>query len=815
MSEAVAPKLAVNRRIATSPIQPKIAHSHSPATRDAGKLLQQRFGNKGVQSVLRPKAQPPRVASAAAVPRKASLTPRQDVGGKSSVKAAPGAPVPGRGTANALAGRAPEKKSAIEGDRGGGEAFLTAPEIAVGGAAAAALSRIDSDAAAKKAAVLARAGTQMQDTRRSLRVSHASLSSSFQQANGRVASLVSATAASAIGGISAASARVVALATSVIAGGRDVANGVVTGIASGVMGVAESLFGTVASVSESIRSFASSIPLPDIPGLEFIRERIVGVAQGLVQEISQGMQTIRAGIQSLVDSAVAHVNSAMMSFSESIASVVASVARVLAGAVQWIGSTLSGFQAQAGATLLMTSVEPLNTVDEIDQSAAAQIEQTQRLALADIELNRVGSRLTILEILEFAFGHGDYPADEGVTGFMDRAAGTAMAAEFNGALTQAFAFVVQQSEGDSAEIQQEFAQRVTELSESATESGNALVAVTGAGLAGKLQEIGKQLSGLGQTLWTAVTDVVDRVVSALSDAKTKIVAGLQRVLAGVVQFVTAPVQTISQGVQAFAGLARNLFSSMVANITGAGPSAPSFASTPAMASAGAVFTLAPAIPILVGIGEAIAAIVGAIAAIDIAVVLWWVGLIILILVLLGLLVYAIYKALAVPRAIPKVRTWPRTRVRRKPRRRRTCPKPFLWNPGITRAGALPGILESCAPLPDYTVHGHHSWPMFAGGLPPQPLMGIRGVIHLSILHPGLLNPMLIATFSKDGLVSNKTTANVLFIAKLRTNRQLRNQVSAALIAFYAAFSAAECSPGIPAGVYGAGILASLLALGGP
>jgi hypothetical protein len=811
MSDAVAPKLAANRRIAVSPSQPTAARSHSSATRNAGELLQQRLGNKGVQSVLRTKAQPPRVASTAPVFRKASPTPRQNVGDKS----APGAQAPARGTANAPAVRAPEAKSAIEGDRGGGEAFLTAPEIAVGGAAAAALARIDSNAAAKKAAVLARAGTQIQDTRRNLRVSHAGLSSSFLQANGRVASLVSATAASAIAGISATSARILVLATGIIASGRDIANGVIAAIASGVMGATESLFGTVASASESIRSFASSIPLPDIPGLEFVRERIVGVAQGLVQEIGQGLETIRAGIQRLVASAVEHVNSAMTSFAETIASIAASVARVLTEAIQWIGSTLSGFQAQAGAALLMTSVEPLNTVDEIDQSTAAEIEQAQRSAIADIEFNRVGSRLTILEILEFAFGHGDYPADEGVAGFMDRAAETAAAAEFNGALTQAFDFVVQQSEGDSVEIQQEFAKQVADLSGSATAAGNALVATIGADLTEKLQQVWQQLSGLGQRLLTAVTDVVGRVVSALSDAKTRIAAGFQRVLAGVVRFVTAPVQTISQGVQAFAGLARNLFNAIVANITGGGPSTPSFANSPAMVSANAAFALAPAIPIIVEIGEAIAAIIAAIAAVDIAVVLWWVGVIVLILAILALLVYLLYKALTKPRAIPRAKPRAKPRVRRKARRKRSCPKPFLWNPGINRAGALPGILESCAPLPNYIVHGHHSWPMFAGGLPPQPLMGIRGVVHISILHPRLLNPMLIATFGKDGLVSNKTTANALFIAKLRTNRPLRRQVGAALTAFYVAFSSAQCSPGIPAGVYGAGIIASLLALGGP
>src|SRR6185295_19400751 len=109
-------------------------------------------------------------------------------------------------------------------------------------------------------------------------------------------------------------------------------------------------------------------------------------------------------------------------------------------------------------------------------------------------------------------------------------------------------------------------------------------------------------------------------------------------------------------------------------------------------------------------------------------------------------------------------------------------------------------------------HAHHSWPMFVGGLPAQPLMGIRGFVHLSVLHP-LLNPVLTTTFR----VTTSTTKNAAFIARMATpaGRADRNRMAAELTAFYAAFSAGSCSPGIPPAAYAAGIAAALVFLGGP
>jgi hypothetical protein len=101
--------------------------------------------------------------------------------------------------------------------------------------------------------------------------------------------------------------------------------------------------------------------------------------------------------------------------------------------------------------------------------------------------------------------------------------------------------------------------------------------------------------------------------------------------------------------------------------------------------------------------------------------------------------------------------------------------------------------------------------MFAGGLPAQPLMAINGNLHLSILHPTLLDPLLKLRFG----ITRSIGLNAAFIASLSVDRKLRNRLAAELTAFYVAFSAGSCSPGIPPFVYGSGIGASLLFHGGP
>ena len=166
--------------------------------------------------------------------------------------------------------------------------------------------------------------------------------------------------------------------------------------------------------------------------------------------------------------------------------------------------------------------------------------------------------------------------------------------------------------------------------------------------------------------------------------------------------------------------------------------------------------------------------------------------------------------------VEKVKAPPRTKPRAKPRarrrtkrRRRRCKKPLMWNPSIRVAtaigsGGVVGALDSCVPITGgFDWHGHHSWPKFAGGAVIQPLIGVRGAVHLGILHPALL-AVLVATHGITGNLTNP--ANVRFIARLRTDLRFRARVTGEMTAFYLGFSATQCDPGIPAPTYELGIL---------
>jgi hypothetical protein len=159
----------------------------------------------------------------------------------------------------------------------------------------------------------------------------------------------------------------------------------------------------------------------------------------------------------------------------------------------------------------------------------------------------------------------------------------------------------------------------------------------------------------------------------------------------------------------------------------------------------------------------------------------------------------------------------RKKEEEKEKGKKKCTKRFFWDPIFTAPapGSMPGILEPCFGLPNvgFVIIGHHSWPKYAGGLEAQPLLGMRASIHYDVIHP-LLDVALLSAFGKDGLTRN-TSLNGPFFARLRTDRGLRRQMTAALSLFYAGFSATQCDPGIPPMNYEAGIGATLLSLGGP
>jgi len=142
--------------------------------------------------------------------------------------------------------------------------------------------------------------------------------------------------------------------------------------------------------------------------------------------------------------------------------------------------------------------------------------------------------------------------------------------------------------------------------------------------------------------------------------------------------------------------------------------------------------------------------------------------------------------------------------------------PFSWDPTITVAKAVGSggtvgalVLGPGVPSPPTGLRfdAHHVWPKFIGGPEKQPLMGIFSFIHLSIMHPLMLNPLLTTTFG----ITTRTTdpKNVAFIARLRTDSAERLRVAGILTGFYLSLNT-QTNPPIPASAFTPGISSSFV-----
>jgi hypothetical protein len=102
------------------------------------------------------------------------------------------------------------------------------------------------------------------------------------------------------------------------------------------------------------------------------------------------------------------------------------------------------------------------------------------------------------------------------------------------------------------------------------------------------------------------------------------------------------------------------------------------------------------------------------------------------------------------------------------------------------------------------LHGHHVWPKFVGGPEKQPLMSIRGFVHISTVHP-----ILQATAAAMGYrITNQTRHNQAFIQHLHNNIADRRIFADVLTGFYGANLNAITHPRIPAPAYSRGVTPS-------
>lgn len=155
-------------------------------------------------------------------------------------------------------------------------------------------------------------------------------------------------------------------------------------------------------------------------------------------------------------------------------------------------------------------------------------------------------------------------------------------------------------------------------------------------------------------------------------------------------------------------------------------------------------------------------------------------------------------------------------------------KPLMWREPVnydvtTATGGLAGALDFRflkaghysfnVPLngKNYNVdatgmmawHAHHPWPKFVGGAPGQTLMTVRGALHISILHPALLE-YLRSGLGHDITGHETDPKNQKFIVRLKTDAPFRARVMREMQTFYVLVNAIT-DPVTPQAAYNKGI----------
>lgn len=673
------------------------------------------------------------------------------------------------------------------------------------------MARIDSDADQNKEAVLARSLRQASATTAQFDGVRASLSACFGASLASLSAATNQTRATSTGSLQETAATVQGLASRAIALGTELGTEAVRDLGAGVTTTLQGATAAAGTAAQSILSVAGSISIPDLPGLGWLRGRILGAAQGLVGNLQAALATVEVEVEGVVASAVSVVESTVSSAGDAIQELVAGIIQGFLQAQESIETALGGFEQQSHAVLTGPYIQVGRASDEMELTVQAAIDELRTQALADIEESRSGGKLTIGEILEFAFAHADYPADEGVIPFLDILSGTNDPTVYNGALLRAFEFVVSQAVSDNADTLKAFSEDVADLITDATQQATSLLDDIREQLLTATVEAAAKLASWVSAAAKGISQVLGLVKLALSGTTSVLERALRELVRRAFELATRPGQLLSAAASSLSSALLGFLQGLLGKLLRGGidesvslDGMPTVAAPPVTAS----IVAAPAAPVVVG-------------GIALSTILWHVGLLILFLLLMYLLyklVTYLYRTLTRPRTKTRtksrIKSRDRRKVRRRTRRARKCRRPLTWNAGITvKKAAHPGALDSCLYIPRlFPWHAHHTWPKFVGGCTVQPLMGVRGYVHLSILHPALYAKLKL-DFPKYRITTS-TIANTPFIWKLATDRALRNKMTFKLLEFYGV-SFLAASPPIPLFAYASGIFVARMGLGGP
>ena len=608
--------------------------------------------------------------------------------------------------------------------------------------------------------------------------------------------------------------------------------GIGAGIAGRIQGQIEGLTAGVVTgvnaVIDRVLDIAHSIPIPNIPGLGRVRSTVLHAANRIGEVIRRALANVQRFIARVIGSVLAAILSLIGRVGAALANIVARLVAVVTHVVLALTRVMRSLSNWIVARLrrLVDRVRVL--LARIQSMALARIDRAEAQAHAAIAANRQHGRATILHILEFCYNQGDYPADESVSGLLERVDNTSSKEEFESSARAALHLVTARTMVRNFEIVQRF--RV--------ETASLLALVKGA-ITDFLGDVRRRVVQVVQKEVAQVTGVVGQLISSVTTVATRIMAAvgilinrlgsmLDRVRTVVAEVVRVPLNALTSTARAIIGAVRSFLQRVVSRLVnllrsvigGGGEGVPDPSSLtngfaafdPARLAATARMASPPAAAagVLVAIGAAIAAaataILAAIAWFN-AVVLPWLVLIAAIVLIVLVILWIIAKVRAMPRAPAKP-----SRTRPGVRRRRSLKRPLRWNPSqsypkVVGTGGMHGILDPTTRLPKRApMHGHHVWPQFVGGAPAQPLMAIRNMVHISFVHPAF-NRLLLSTARGMGhTISTHTTdpRNIAFVAHLRRDIRRRGAYSGVMVGYYAGLNMVTHPP-IPAAAYLRGI----------
>ncbi len=602
----------------------------------------------------------------------------------------------------------------------------------------------------------------------------------------------------------------------------------VTGrIQSGAASLGSRVSGAVNGVIARVLRVARSLPIPSIPGLGRIRNAVLGAAERIAGTVRRVLDNIVGFIQRVVSSVLELVQSLLSRISQRIMNIAIRITAIILRAIAVINSRFGWLLQRLVAAIRAIANRIYAVLDRLERIAIGQFNRREAIARREIEANRRRARRTIIQIIMFCYERGDYPADREVHGPLETVDNTSSKEEFESAASAAMIMALHLMRvkngdavlmfiNDTASMTRYFITRINtflisiwlrfsrsyvQLTLRVVQVVNQLrqvILLTVRAIINSVSSILRMLSStfsrVVQTIYAIIRSPVDRMINITGRVLSRVRQLLGQIISRLIRALTT-----GSGADTDTSSVIRFFDSFRPSRLAA---AARMASPPAAAGA-----------IVIGGGLAVSGAAAATLAL-LAKILFWVGVVLLIIMVLYLLYRAIVWYMSRPRAVPRAPAKPRAkpRVRRKPRRRRQPKKPLFWNPSLTygnvvATGGIPGTLDTTAKLPSSApLHGHHVWPKYVGGPSAQPLMSIRDRVHLGIVHPTIYPPIA-ATAATMGFTVLPNSTNHNLIAHLRSNIGDRTVFMTMLTGYYVGLNAIT-HPTIPPPAYTTGLVSS-------